>query len=245
VFLLTLQASHFLTNFIKYYIEHFSEINMPNIILVLFVVHSMSQNVAVAEFVLTNPSLTSVGTWHPEQRCPPESFVVSFDLATYVHSDPFIDDSLGVIHIVFQCSNVLTPDKAEAFISTAVSGVNYLIQHDTMSFSLQKIDTNISVSYTLPLRGSCEGVGIGFQLNSQDDQGSGDDTGANNLRVFCSGLKKNSPAYVEGFGNYNGEWTSSQYCGPRQAICGVQSQSVDLIAEGILTTIHFTLVLKT
>jgi hypothetical protein len=30
--LLTLQASHFLTNFIKYYIEHFSEINMPNII---------------------------------------------------------------------------------------------------------------------------------------------------------------------------------------------------------------------
>jgi len=49
----------------------------------------------------------------------------------------------------------------------------------------------------------------------------GDNTGANNLRVFCSNL---NGGFLEGDGLDWGHWTAPQKCLSQQAVCGIQTQ---------------------
>lgn len=79
-----------------------------------------------------------------------------------------------------------------------------------------------SVSSTF--RTVCDGLAIGFQLMSDSPQIALDNTGANNIRLYCSGLRSSMTQYVEAYGEYVGEWTDTQYCKNKQALCGIQSQ---------------------
>jgi len=63
------------------------------------------------------------------------------------------------------------------------------------------------------------GYAVGFQLRSEPELQQ-DNTGANNLRLFCSGSK----GYVEGNGLHWGMWTDIQWCPDGKAICGLRTQ---------------------
>lgn len=71
-----------------------------------------------------------------------------------------------------------------------------------------------------------DGFVSGFELRAERDQGSGDDTATNNLRIFCT-----YPPFVgvgeqmkEGDGLTYGRWTGARRCNSNQAICALQTQ---------------------
>jgi len=74
---------------------------------------------------------------------------------------------------------------------------------------------------------TCEGVSIGFQMNSQKNRGSADDVATDNVQIICScGPPKRKPyELITGpQGGNQGDWTEPQFCNKFQAICGMQTQ---------------------
>ncbi len=60
---------------------------------------------------------------------------------------------------------------------------------------------------------------IGFQINVESYQGSGDDTATNNLRIKCS-----NGQFLEGDGMDFGIWREIHFCPDQHAFCGLQTQ---------------------
>lgn len=116
---------------------------------------------------------------------------------------PDNDDNLGMTSISLECAGLSDPNgKAGKIIVTPRGG----------TASAAELPT------------ACEGFAIGFQLLSDDPQIALDNTGANNIRIYCSDMKDSATQYVEGYGDYTGQWTDPQFCKERQAICGIKSQ---------------------
>lgn len=176
------------------------------------------------------------------QSCVDGSFITGLDVTHFHYKSDVFDDDLGLLNIIFQCSPTTTP----TYISTIVNGVTYEITTaisnefsnskfgpDIITYNFTNyreegiIDPPIHIVYTLPLRTLCSGNGlaVGFQFNSQADEGSRDKSGGNNIRLLCS---SNLEMPLEAYGSYQGTWTDIRQCGPRHALCGIQTQADDL-----------------
>lgn len=71
---------------------------------------------------------------------------------------------------------------------------------------------------------SCgRGAVVGFMLRVEALVGIDDETATNNIRVICSNLKEPFN-YIEGDGLGFGAWRAAVKCGPREAVCGLQTQ---------------------
>lgn len=55
-------------------------------------------------------------------------------------------------------------------------------------------------------------------MRTQPNQGILDDSGANNLRLFCG------YELLLGNGHDSGNWTEPQHCDSKQALCGLATQ---------------------
>jgi len=75
----------------------------------------------------------------------------------------------------------------------------------------------------------CQGLATGFQMQVSPWQGSGssDDTGVNNIKIFCN--KEHSPILGDGI-NWDA-WSYQRFCQPKQAVCGIQTR-VDKTRKG-------------
>lgn len=186
------------------------------------------------DFVINTPVETTFGSWKPWDYCPPQTYIVSMDVRTakMAVASRTVPDNLGLIDVVFQCSSPAS-DTPESFIFTKVGGVTSSVA-GYGNISISSDLPSGPIVYPYPLATACEGVAIGVQVISEEEQISLDNSAANNLRLYCSGLVDNVPAYVEGYGDYLGEWSDPQHCRGRQALCGVQTQSQDIDDEGKL-----------
>jgi len=77
--------------------------------------------------------------------------------------------------------------------------------------------------FRAPLPFQCDhGSAVGFELKSQEYQMALDNLGATGINLICSGNseKRAQPGKLS-----DGSWTDPQFCGPRQAICGISVQN--------------------
>jgi len=187
------------------------------------------------DFVINSQVSVPFGEWEDWELCSPGSYVVSFDVTpkiidNYVKAG--VKDDLGLVGIVMQCSkpNSNEPDN---FIYSKVTGVFQEVAGFPRSLNFTTAKNIDPIYYSLPLKSECEGVATGFQLMSEPHQISTDNTATTNIRLFCSGLAQNEPAYVEGYGSYVGEWEPTlQNCKVRQGICGLQTRSLAINDKG-------------
>ncbi|ODM92215.1 Vitelline membrane outer layer protein 1 [Orchesella cincta] len=149
---------------------------------------------ATANINITSPQVTNWGTWGRFQRCPFGRYAQAFQLKTEPNRLAGDDTALNAIRLF--CGNPDRPDTA-VIMSTEGQFGNW-----GKVFSCYPGFLN------------------GFSLRAEDPQGSGDDTAANNIRLFCS----NTPSYVEGDGLSFGNWSLDQLCLRDQAISGIQTQ---------------------
>lgn len=174
---------------------------------------SLLCNPAYPDFALNSPVITNYGVWDANWvQCDHNTFVKAIQLEYSPFAEEFpppggdgpdTDDNHGLIRIAIECSSM--SDSVDLPGAVKISG-------------------RPVGSFVAPLKTACDGFATGFQLLSDEPQIALDNTGANNLRIYCSGLKENPTQYVEGYGEYTGEWTDPQFCKDRQAICGIKSQ---------------------
>lgn len=182
---------------------------MKNTLLALTTTTTLSlflfPNISKCDLILQSPLVTNWGEWGNWEQCPENTFVIAMELK----SDRFTtSDQSGLSGIKFYCSKPGTYNGTEIITSLTSTIGNYG-----------------SKFY-------CGNVAIGFQLRSERNQANGDDSGATNLRLFCSsdistaaagGNVQGKRSFLEGDGTEKGEWTTPQLCFKRQAICGIQT----------------------
>jgi hypothetical protein len=156
-------------------------------------------NNMLSEIVLENPEVTGWGSWGEMELCPEGTFASGIQLK-------------------------VESDQGSSGDNTALNGIRLLCLRP----GDDDFDRATAVTSSIGPWGSwgkpryCDhGVLLGFQMNSQSYQESGDDTAANNVRIFCSNLKG---GFLEGDGYNWGKWTEPQKCLSKQAICGIQTQ---------------------
>ncbi|XP_021967329.1 uncharacterized protein LOC110862438 [Folsomia candida] len=182
-------------------------------ILVCILTISFFSHTTIGYIVLNSPVITNYGKWESDWNdCDPNMYVRAIDvrstpdggeLIPEQNDGPDNDDNLGMTSISLECAGLSDPNgKAGKIIVTPRGG----------TASAAELPT------------ACEGFAIGFQLLSDDPQIALDNTGANNIRIYCSDMKDSATQYVEGYGDYTGQWTDPQFCKERQAICGIKSQ---------------------
>lgn len=183
-----------------------------------------------SERVINTPIVTTFGDWQDWEYCPEGSYVTAMDLTTEELATPRgVKDKTGIISAVFQCSFPATANIAEGFIFSNVKGVrNSVVNSSSLERNKITCEGDCEVVYRLPLRASCEGIVIGVEVMNYEKQLALDNTGASNLRVYCSEMAEEEVGYVEGYGIYDGDWTSPVSCGARKGICGMQTLSQDL-----------------
>jgi len=150
-----------------------------------------------SEMTLTSPQVTNWGEWKDWEFCPLDSYVVGMQIKNLGYQGIFKDDT-ALNGIKFYCDTIGSNTNEV----TIASGTD-----EWGSFGREFY---------------CEGVATGFQLRSEKPQSFlADDSAANNLRLYCNQKKEE---FLEGDGLDFGDWTATQHCFTKQAICGIQTQ---------------------
>lgn len=166
------------------------------LIIIVLVAVSFAMDGADSQ-TLESPQITTWGRWGSWYNCPPNQFVVGFQLKVEARQgDGRNDDDTALNNIRLYCAH---PDSPYSTTVIADSSQGW-------------------GSYRAVNRCS-NGVAVGFQLRSERSLGSGDDTAANDFQVTCS-----DGAIVTGDGMAWGVWTGWRTCSPGRALCGIQSQ---------------------
>ena len=132
------------------------------------------------------------GDWGEEERCPNGQFVYGYRLQT----EPINGDNSALNTIELQCAKSGSTSYIPISSSTGFWGTfsNYYF---------------------------CNGDNnevVGFQMKVQSQQGSGDDSAANKLDLFCkSGQKLSAPTETS-----FGDWVPHLRCPPGQGVVGLQ-----------------------
>ncbi|ODM88802.1 Vitelline membrane outer layer protein 1 [Orchesella cincta] len=151
----------------------------------------------IANINITSPAVTNWGEWGIFERCPEGRYAQGFQLRTQQSQFKGDDSSLTTIKLF--CGD---PSQSDTSAITSTEG--------------QFGDWG-KIFSCFP------GYLNGFQLRSEKNRGTGDDTAANNIRFYCTSLPDRK-AFIEGDGLFWGEWTQPQHCEKNQAICAIQSQ---------------------
>ncbi|XP_021960007.1 uncharacterized protein LOC110855905 [Folsomia candida] len=196
---------------------------------IIFIIVSLSLQVQ-PERIVNTPIVTTFGEWQEWDSCPEGTFATAMDIQTReLDTARGVKDKTGIISAVFQCSYPFTPNIAEHFIYTKVKGVTNRVFNGTTKES--QLKDGLEIIHSLPLRASCDGIIVSVEVMNYEKQLALDNTGASNLRIYCSDMTEDDTAYVEGYGIYDGEWSSPVSCGARRGICGMQTLSQDLFTS--------------
>jgi len=163
-------------------------------VLVLIWIH-----VARSNIILQSDRVTNWGNWGSWERCPTGSFATAFQLRVEQNVGDGDDTALNGIKLY--CAKLTSPSSWIGSMTSKVGGFGdwTATQH-------------------------CgEGFINGFQFRAERPQGRGDDTAANNLKVFCTGTGRT----LEGRGTGWGDWGHEQRCYRNQAICAIRTQVED------------------
>lgn len=155
-----------------------------------------SFNAQKVERWLQSTRYTNFGDWGEEQLCPPDSWVSSMNLKIEGVQGQGDDTALNSIQLT--CTNFNGDETATI---SSLEG----------PWGEQRG------------RKFCDGYATGFQLKSESNQGSGDDTGAVNLKLSCFNFDT-TKTEITGWDLPWGDWTEYQRCPPRTAICGIRTQ---------------------
>lgn len=132
------------------------------------------------------------GDWGPEERCPDGQFVYGYRLQT----EPINGDNSALNTIDLQCARPGSTSYTTISSSRGFWGV---------------------YSDYIYCNGENNEV-VGFQMMIQSNQGSGDDTAANKLDLFCkSGQKLSAPTETS-----FGDWVPHLRCPHGQSVIGLQ-----------------------
>ena len=149
--------------------------------------------------MLESPRVTNWGVWGGWAECKTGEYVVGMQLKTERPQGNGDDTALNAIRLL--CA---LPGSREYSPIQSLEGpwgnfgrTSYCPENSTVS---------------------------GFQLRSESEQGNGDDTAANNLRLICRYDNGDRQVTIEGDGNDWGDWTESQRCLPGQNVCGFRTQ---------------------
>ncbi|CAL8111211.1 unnamed protein product [Orchesella dallaii] len=165
--------------------------------------------------ILASPILKNDGNWLEWQYCNPGSYANAVGSFRRSKMQNGKTDNVGVISVALACQFPDQMGKLGEINSTIFDA----------SPGAPKTDSQFSRFF------HCEdgAAAVGFQLNSEPDQGAKDDIATANVRLLCScGPPAVKPYWIEGVysvdANRQGEWTKERGCMPRQAICGMQTQ---------------------
>ncbi|XP_021967511.1 vitelline membrane outer layer protein 1 homolog [Folsomia candida] len=174
-------------------------------ILLSLVLASVTMLASAQDFILEGHRRTDWGVWGGMETCSPGAYVYGFRLK--VHSDQgFFGDDSALNGIELLCINPTAKRPARNASMTQFTAISSLMGHHG--------------SFTGLLECPDPGFAVGFELRSEEDQGfSTDDTAANNLKIYCSGL-----SVLEGAGEDWGDWTGAITCPRGLRICGIQTQ---------------------
>jgi len=148
-------------------------------------------------YIITSPRVNNWGVWGDFAQCNDGEHVVGMRLRTEAPQGKGDDTALNAIELLCAApgSHQYTPIK-----------------------SLEGSWGNWGRTFYCPDDTTVKG----FQLRSEAYQGNGDDTAANNLRIFCN--LPASPEMIEGDGMTWGSWTERQNCLNGQAVVGFRTQ---------------------
>ncbi|KAI4887796.1 hypothetical protein NFI96_024754 [Prochilodus magdalenae] len=136
------------------------------------------------------------GTWGKPKMCPIGYYAAGFSLRV---EQPLDGDDTALNGIRLHCVNTFSGKRRKLDVATV------------------KSETGSWGTWTEP-KWCSSGFLVAFKLRAEGDQGSGDDTAANNINFKCTGDTEE----LEGSGTSWGEWGSwSDYC---NAICGIQTK---------------------
>ncbi|CAL8129059.1 unnamed protein product [Orchesella dallaii] len=188
--------------------EHNNKYLLPLLtLLVVFISGATSENLNI-----TSPLITNWGVWGYFEKCPDGLAVQGFQLKTQRFIGILGDD-------------------------TAVNGLN-LFCGDPRNQSTTVISSNSGSKGEYGSIYSCfPGYINGFQLRVETNQGNGDDTATNNIRVYCSN-EPDPTRYVEGDGLNFGIWSEARWCFSTQRICGIQTQVEDCSGTDDCTSLN-------
>jgi hypothetical protein len=151
---------------------------------------------STAAQILESPIATNNGDWKPWVFCPPGKYAYGVKLLVQPYQGQDKDDT-GVNNIALICSYPGDYTKGhEVFTVGGLLG-RWGAEHN------------------------CYGRVTGMQFRSEPDQGDGDDTGLNNIRIFCNDSRDD---YIQAEGNALGYWTNARHCDTQRAVCGISLQ---------------------
>jgi len=172
-------------------------------------------------YIISSPRVTNWGVWGDYAQCSPGEKVVGMRLKTEAYQSRRDDTALNAIQLL--CA------KSGSHEYTTIKSLEGGWGDWGRTFYCAN-----------------DGQVKGFQLRSEAYQGNGDDTAANNLRVFCT----SSPEMIEGDGQDWGSWSERQDCLNGQAVTGFRTQvepyqgsgddtalnNVDMVCHDIIET---------
>jgi len=146
--------------------------------------------------IIESPRVTNWGTWGDWAQCPPFHYVAGMQLKTQYRQDVGDETALNAIRLL------------------CVARGSY--------FPMQSLEGDLGKwgqTFHCPSNSHV----IGFQLRSESDQGAGDNTAGNNLRIICNAVPER---IIEGDGESFGSWTfgSWQECPKGQVVVGFRTQ---------------------
>lgn len=151
---------------------------------------------SAAALILESPITTNNGDWKPWIHCPAGQYAYGVKLLVQPYQGHDKDDT-GVNNVALICS----------YLGDYKNG--------------REIFTTGGVLGQWGAERNCHSRVTGMQFRSEPDQGDGDDTGLNNIRIFCNDDRDD---YIQADGNESGFWTNARHCGIRQAVCGISIQ---------------------
>jgi len=155
-----------------------------------------------SETQLLTRQVTNFGIWSPVEYCPWGTYIVGMSLKS--HSD--VNDSLGLTGVKLYCSQIST-------LGQLITDRKPFITSGT--FPAGEFG---NIFY-------CSGFLYGFQLKIEPYQGPhGDDTGINNIRLFCDNGKFTFPLEDVNGGGREGSWREVYTCPLFEVLCGVETQ---------------------
>lgn len=138
--------------------------------------------------IIQSDNITIWGVWHPTVYCPPYSYAIGLNVKVEV------TEGAGLNSIKLICN--------DAALTAIQSGDGYYGIWDTEIFCSNGKRLN------------------GFKFKAQTNQGSGDDTAANGIHMFC----EDGTSLVPLLEGNKGTWGQVKYCRNGQFICGIQCQ---------------------
>lgn len=170
------------------------------------------------------------GEWREEFICPPNTYANGFKLLVDTSITHLGDDTaLNNIQLLCAAGEKTSDSELDEKTSELDEKTSEL---DEKTSYLGKSDAPAWAEWGDLVACPENEFLVSYAIRVEPDQGSGDDTAANDVRFGCSGSEDSSDIPLESYnGEIWGEWSKPASCPQGEAICGfqarIESQQVD------------------